>query len=219
MAITFSKYTTTALLRQMGFPVAPSVRLHQGMPDLEEIAASLGFPCFVKPDQAGSSLGISKVKHASELPQALGTAFAEGPLVMVEGAVRGRELTCGVVDLGDGPVALPICEVRTTHEFFDYEAKYHAADTEEIVPAPVSERVTALVQERSVAIYRSLACRGMVRVDHFWTGEDEGPEAIVTIEVNTVPGFTKASIMPKMLAAAGIDADRLINDMLERMTV
>ena len=212
MALTSSKYATTALLRQLGFEVAPAVLLRRDSPDIAEQVSALGFPCFVKPDRSGSSLGVSKVKEPSALSAAMEIGFAEGPMVMVEAAVPGRELTCGVIDHVGEPVALPICEIRTTREFFDYEAKYHAADTEELVPAPLPDEVTELVQERSVAIYKALECHGMVRVDHFWTGA-----RLVTIELNTTPGFSGASIFPKMLTISGIGVEVAINALVERM--
>lgn len=212
MALTSSKFSSTALLRQLGFDVAPAVLVRRDTEGIEELVASLGFPCFVKPDRSGSSLGVSKVKELTGLTQALEVAFAEGPMAMVEAAVTGKELTCGVIDHAGEPVALPICEIRTTREFFDYEAKYHAADTEEIVPAPLPDEVTRLVQERSVAIYKALDCRGMVRVDHFWTGD-----RLVTIELNTTPGFSRASIFPKMLTISGIGVGTAINALIERM--
>jgi len=212
MALTMSKYGTTALLRQLGFDVAPSALLMQHMPDLAQRAAAIGYPCFVKPDRSGSSLGISKVKTPADLQAALDTAFSECPAIMAEGAVSGRELTCGVIDLGRKARALPVCEVLHTREFFDYEAKYHAKDTQELVPAPLPDEITRLVQERSAAIYTLLECRGMVRVDHIWTGE-----RLVTIEVNTTPGFSGASIFPKMLEVSGIGVEAGINGLLEQM--
>jgi D-alanine-D-alanine ligase len=209
MALTFSKFNTSAILRRSGFAVAPSVLLYRSTPKAVEQAAALGFPCFVKPDRSGSSLGVSKVKSAQDLPAALEAAFNECPAVMVESAVKGRELTCGVIRLEGAIQALPVCEIRTSREFFDYEAKYHAADTEELIPAPLPSDVTTLVQERSAAIYHDLDCRGMVRVDHFWTGTD-----LVTIELNTVPGFSSASIFPKMLDAANIPVEHAVNSLI-----
>ncbi|MCB0790347.1 MAG: D-alanine--D-alanine ligase [Flavobacteriales bacterium] len=210
MAITFSKYATTALLRQAGFTTADSMLLTDGGTDPATIAERIGFPCFVKPDQSGSSLGISKVRSADALPKALALAFAESNAVMVEAAVTGRELTCGVVRTAGTTRALPLCEVRTPREFFDYHAKYHDKATEEIVPAPVPDMVTHLCQARSAAIYDALGCRGMVRVDHIWTGE-----VLSTIEVNTTPGFSAASIFPKMLQAEGLAVEDLINDLVQ----
>lgn len=217
MAATFSKYTTTALLRTMGFPVAPSVFLTKATPHLLELATTVGTPCFVKPDRAGSSLGISKVSTRNDMQAALDKAFEECDGVMVEGAISGRELTCGVVQRNGEAVALPVCEIRTSHEFFDYDAKYHASDTEEIVPAPIPDAITRMVQERSLAIYHALRCRGMARIDHMWNATVTGNAALVTIEVNTVPGFSEASILPKMLAAAGIPSASVMNSLIEEM--
>ena len=212
MALSFSKYATTALLRQLGFEVAPAVLITRTTPNAIALSATVGFPCFVKPDQSGSSLGVSKVKRAEELPAALEMAFKEGSTVMVEGAVSGAELTCGVIDLDGTAQALPVCEIRHSHEFFDYEAKYHAKDTQELVPAPLPDEVTRLVQERSAAIYTALGCRGMVRVDHFWTGD-----RLVTIEVNATPGFSGASIFPKMLEVSGIGVATAVNGLVAKM--
>lgn len=212
MALTFSKYSTTALLRDLGFEVAPSVLLRRGESEVAERVKAIGYPCFVKPDRSGSSLGVSKVKRHEELGTALDTAFKECDAVMVEGAVSGRELTCGVIRLSGAVKAMPVCEIRTSREFFDYEAKYHAADTQELVPAPLPDDVTQLVQQRSVAIYRALDCNGMARVDHFWTGE-----RLVTIEVNTTPGFSGASIFPKMLEVEGTGVPAAINGLLAAM--
>lgn len=218
MAIAMSKFSTTGLLRQMGFPVATSLLLQGRDGGTEQrILEEVGLPCFIKPDNSGSSLGISKVKVAGELAAALDMAFAEDPTVMCEAFVQGRELTCGVLRMGGEVRALPVCEIRTSREFFDFEAKYNAPDTQEIVPAPVPEAISTLVRQRSEAIYRALKCNGMARIDHFWLeGQGDG-EQVVTIEVNTVPGFTPMSIFPKMLAAAGITVAEAVNGMVAAM--
>lgn len=213
MALTFSKYATVSLLRQMAFNVAPSVMLPaRGAMNEAEILDVTGLPCFVKPDQSGSSLGMSKVKAKEELGPALDKAFAEGGAVMVEGAVTGRELTCGVLRMAGRTQALPVCEVRTTREFFDYQAKYHDSGTQELIPAPIPDEVTRLVQHRSEMIFTALNCRGMARVDHIWTGSD-----LITIEVNTTPGFSGASIYPKMLEVSGIGVPAAVNGLIEEM--
>ncbi|MBK8612013.1 MAG: ATP-grasp domain-containing protein [Flavobacteriales bacterium] len=218
MAVTFSKFSTTSLLRQMGFAVANSLLITGAeRPSEAHVLAQVGLPCFVKPDQSGSSLGISKVKTPADLGPALDLAFAEGEVVMAEAFVKGRELTCGVIRLNGRVQALPICEVRTSHEFFDYQAKYHATDTEELIPAPLPDAVTRLVQQRSEAIYSALGCRGMVRVDHLWTGLDptSSEGELFTIEVNTTPGFSPASIYPKMLEVCGIGVKAAVNGLIE----
>jgi D-alanine-D-alanine ligase len=216
MGITFSKFSTTAVLRQLGFPVAPSVLLHRmSSPEMERIT-ELGLPVFVKPDRSGSSLGVSKVSKHEDLKAALETAFKEGDQVMVEGAVKGHELTCGVLRIKGMARAMPVCEVRTSREFFDYEAKYHSSDTQEIIPAPLPDHITRMVQERSMAIYQAFNCRGMVRVDHFWTGGDD-EASIITIELNTVPGFSGASIFPKMLDADGMGVSAAVNGLVAEM--
>lgn len=218
MALTMSKFSTTGLLRQMGFPVAASLLLQGREADsAQRILDEVGLPCFIKPDNSGSSLGISKVKTPAELDPALDLAFQEGHAVMCEAFIQGRELTCGVIHLANKVRALPVCEIRTSHEFFDFEAKYNASDTEEIVPAPIPDAIAAIVQRRSEAIYQALDCNGLVRIDHFWMeGQGDG-EQMVTIEVNTVPGFTPVSIFPRMLKAAGISKEEAVNGMVAGM--
>jgi D-alanine-D-alanine ligase len=212
MAMTMSKYSTVALLRDLGFPVAPSIRLHASDLIGPHALEGIGYPCFVKPDQSGSSLGVAKVKTPDELHDALAAAFRECTFALVERGVAGRELTCGVLISKGQFTPLPVCEISTTREFFDYEAKYHAADTRETIPADLPGEVTRLVQDRSAAIARALDCRGMVRVDHMWTGTE-----LITIEVNTVPGFSPASIYPKMLEAAGLGVSHAVNLMVDDM--
>lgn len=209
MALTFSKFSTTALLRELGFTVAPSLLVRKHDPRPEASSLQVGYPCFVKPDQSGSSLGVSKVDGPDMLNDALGSAFMEGDAVMIEAAVQGRELTCGVLISGNEHTPLPVCEISTSRAFFDYEAKYHASDTVETIPADLPSEVTHLVQQRSVAISKALGCRGMIRVDHFWTGSD-----LVTIEINTVPGFSQASIYPKMLEVSGSSVEKTIQHLL-----
>ena len=218
MALTMSKFSTTGLLRQMGFPVSPSIIVHRDEPEAaSHVLREVGVPCFVKPDNSGSSLGISKVKTEEELEPALKIAFAEDPTVMCEAFIKGRELTCGVIRHQNKVQALPVCEIRTTREFFDFEAKYNATDTEEIVPAPIPDAIATIVQQRSEAIYRALNCNGMVRIDHFWLEGQGDNQEVLTLEVNTVPGFTPVSIFPKMLAAAGIPLGELVNGMVAGM--
>jgi D-alanine-D-alanine ligase len=212
MAMTMSKHATVAVLRDLGFPVAPSIRLHVSDVIGPATLARIGYPCFVKPDQSGSSLGVAKVMTPDELDAALAAAFNECPFALVESAVTGRELTCGVFIAKEHWTPLPVCEISTTREFFDYEAKYHDPDTRETVPADLPEEVTRLVQDRSAAIAKALDCHGMVRVDHIWTGSE-----LITIEVNTVPGFSPASIYPKMLEAAGVGVPHAVNLLVEGM--
>ncbi|MEZ4739935.1 MAG: hypothetical protein R2818_11420 [Flavobacteriales bacterium] len=210
MSLTFSKYATTALLRQLGFRVAPSVLVHRDLSVPEQAIEALGLPVFVKPDQSGSSLGVSKVKSAAELPLALEAAFRESSVVMVEGAVKGAELTCGVLTTADGVRALPICEIRTTREFFDYEAKYHATDTEEIVPRaaprcrdpPGAGTVGSHLSGFGVSRHGP----GRPLLDRFGTDHHRGEHH---------PGFAEASIFPKMLKADGLGVAAAVNGALQ----
>jgi D-alanine-D-alanine ligase len=213
MSVTFSKYATTGILRQLGYPVAPSILVNRNT-DLRnpKLFEKVEYPCFVKPDRSGSSLGITKVKAPEDLPSAIDKAFEESKMVMVENGVVGRELTCGVLRLAGKLTVMPVCEIITDREYFDYEAKYHSAGTQEIVPAAIPDDVTALCQDRSARIYEALDCAGLVRIDHFWTGTD-----LITIEINTVPGFSPASIFPKMLHADGLGISGAINGLIQEI--
>jgi D-alanine-D-alanine ligase len=162
----------------------------------DELIQKLGLPIFVKPADSGSSYGISKVKAASELIPALELAFREGKRVVLEAFLDGTEVTCGVYRGKDGIVALPLTEIVSDTEFFDYEAKYNGK-SQEITPARISPELTLKVQETAQHIYDLLGLKAIARIDFMLVNN----EAYV-IEVNTTPGFSPASIVPQMLAAA-----------------
>ena len=187
MALTFHKGRTTAFLAEQGQPVARTVQIAPGGTwSAEELIDELGLPCFVKPNETGSSIGISKVSEAAELQPAIDTAMAIGGSgVVVESLLQGREFTSGVIpDASGHPVALPVTEIRTHREFFDYEAKY-AGESEEITPAEISAEWAQALQAKAIEVYRATGMRGMARVDMM----SESPEQIHIIEINTVPGF------------------------------
>ena len=214
MALTFNKVDTTNALRESGFKVADSVLLTKNDNiDHDQILEKTGIPCFVKPNNGGSSLGISKVKEAHELPSAIERAFAEDDQVMVESFLEGSEVTCGVLMMNGKVQALPITEVISKNEFFDYESKYTKGGNEEITPARLPKDVYEKCQRISEAIYTALDCHGIVRIDQMiHNGECS------IIEVNTVPGMSAASILPQQAAAAGIGAKDMftatLNDVL-----
>ena len=214
MALTFNKVDTTNALREAGFKVADSVLLTKNDNiDNERILEKTGLPCFVKPNNGGSSLGISKVKEAEELPNAIERAFAEDEQVMIESFLEGTEVTCGVLKMNGKVQALPVTEVISMNEFFDYESKYTDGGNEEITPARLPMDVYEKCQRISEAIYKALECRGIVRGDQMiHNGECS------IIEVNTVPGMSAASIIPKQATAAGIAAKDMLtatlNDVL-----
>jgi D-alanine-D-alanine ligase len=182
-----------------------------------EIQQALGFPCVVKPNAQGSSIGVSIVHHAGELEPALEAAFALDRAVLVEEYLRGTELTCAILDDGErgGPRPLPLVEIVPKREFFNYEAKYTPGASEEICPARVPAGAVWRAQAAAVRAYRVLGCADFARVDLFVREAD-----VVVLEVNTIPGLTEGSLFPKAARAAGIDfpvlVDRLIAAALRR---
>ena len=194
MALTFHKGHTTAFLAEKGLPVARVLQIAPGGTwSPEELIGKLGLPCFVKPNETGSSIGISKVSEATQLQAAIETAMAVGGSgVVVESMLQGREFTSGVIpDASGQPVAMPVTEIRTHREFFDYKAKY-AGESEEITPAEISAEWTAALQAKAVEVYRVTGMRGMARVDMM----SESPDRIHIIEINAVPGFPKPASSP-----------------------
>ena len=198
-ALTFDKHTCNTYLKSYGVNVADSVMLIRGMTyDVNEIINEVGLPCFVKPNAEGSSFGVTKVKEAAQLEEALKKAFALCREVLVETFIDGTELTCGVVKAGDMDITMPIAEVIPKNEFFDFEAKYNPTKSDEIIPARISPEMTKRIKTLSSMIYDILRCEGIVRVDYI-VREDE----IFMLEVNTTPGMTSNSFVPKMVRAMG----------------
>lgn len=202
-SITFNKRFAVAVAGMAGIPVARSVLLIRGefnSPD--EIARNLKFPVFVKPNNGGSSIGMSKVEQASEaLGAAIEKAFREDAQVLVEEMVQGREFTVGVFRSEGKEIVLPLTEVKAHADksFFDFEAKYEGKSTE-TTPAEVEESIAEQVREMAVKVYRTFNCRGVVRIDFIYSEEEKKP---FMLEVNTIPGQSEASIVPQQVKAMG----------------
>jgi D-alanine-D-alanine ligase len=210
MALTFNKKQTTRTLGSMGYRVAKSLVLKR----LEAYSASfvlqsVGLPCFVKPNCGGSSIGTSRVNIPEELHLALDKAFREDSQVIIEEFIEGTEVTSGVITYQGEVMALPITEIVSKKSFFDFEAKYQGA-SEEITPARIDTTVYKQIQATSADIYKRLDCRGMIRIDYLI--RDNEP---FVVEVNTVPGFSEASIIPQQAAVAGINKTELISAVLK----
>ena len=212
-AIAFDKYACKSYIRDLGLvKCAPDAFVHKGA-DLnafaEQVAATLKFPVFVKPTIGGSSFGVTRVKDASEIATAVGYAFSEGPTVLVEQGIDGREFTCAAYKTSGEIHTLPIIEIITENEYFDYDAKYNG-HSREVCPAEASEEIVSLVQSTTARIYENLDCAGLVRMDYI-LAED----GLYFLEVNTIPGMTSASLVPKMVRAAGIDITDFLTDIIE----
>ena len=211
-AAAMDKAVAKVLLRAAGLPVAEAVVVRQGQEPDRAAVAALGLPVFVKPARGGSSIGITRVDDLADLAPALQTAHAADPKALVEAAVPGREVECGVLEGPDGPRASLPAEVRVSgaHAFYDFEAKYLGDATELDVPADLPPEVTARLQEMALTAFGALGCEGLARVD-FFVGE--GGELTVN-EVNTMPGFTPTSMYPRMWAASGVDYPALVDALL-----
>lgn len=197
--LSFDKWYCNQFLSKCGIPVAKSLFLtHQSQYTEEEIIATLGLPCFVKPSDSGSSFGISKVNQPNELGDALTKAFQEGKTVVIESFLKGTEVTCGVYRSTKGIETLPLTEIVTENSFFDYEAKY-LGKSQEITPARIPDEIRNKVWETTKKCYQLLQLRSIARID-FMLVEN----IPYVIEVNTTPGFSTASLVPQMLAEQGV---------------
>lgn len=210
MALTASKGTTTDHLKQHGFHCATSQVIRKGDPVLvEQIVARVGLPCFVKPNNGGSSIATFKITKIEALEKAIHAALAVDKEAIIETFVSGTEVTCGVIQKDGAPLALPITEIVAKNDFFDFDAKYKG-QSEEITPARIDERAYKKIQEQAVAIYKLLNFKGMIRID-FFAKEDQ----VTIIEVNAVPGFSPQSILPQQAAHVGIDKRSLISMVID----
>ncbi len=200
-ALTFNKRYTVAVASFAGIKVAKSILLFKSNFKSEnEIVDNLKFPVFVKPNNGGSSIGMSKVNSPSEeLGAAIEKAFKEDEQVLVEEFIKGREFTIGVFKSKGKIIPLPITEVISKKDFFDYEAKYQGA-SEEITPAKVDESIAQQIKSEAVKIYQIFNCRGIVRIDFIYNEEAGEP---FMLEINTVPGQTAASLVPQQVTAMG----------------
>ena len=210
-AITFDKYTCTNYLNGFGINTTHPVMLTRGQAyDKEAVLASVGLPCFVKPNAEGSSFGVSKVKCANAFDDAIEEAFSKCHEILVESFLDGIEFTCGLYKVGGRKVVFPVAEVISKNEFFDYEAKYDAKMSDEIIPGRFSDEITDKIQNMASEVYDILRCEGIVRIDGFVCGDE-----VVMLEVNTTPGMTANSFVPKMLRVMGVSLRDVITEIIE----
>lgn len=199
-ALTMNKRYTVAVAAFGGINVAKSLHLFKHSPvEATTILQQLTLPLFVKPNNGGSSIGMSKVNTAAELPAALEKAFKEDEQVLVEEFISGREFTVGVFKSKGGIQVLPITEIITHKEFFDYEAKY-LGKSEEVTPAAIDARMKEKIESAAKKVYEVFNCRGVVRIDFIFNQARQEP---YMLEINTVPGQTDASVIPQQVRALG----------------
>jgi len=212
-ALTFNKNLCNRVVASYGVKVSPSMHFFKGNTDIEaQILESLRIPLFVKPNGSGSSVGMSKVNKAEELAPAIVKAFAEDTEILVEQFIKGREFTCGVLEVKNHLTVFPVCEIKSKKEYFDYEAKYDPNLAEEILPANIPATLETTIKETSAYLFKKLNCKGVVRFDYIYS---ETEDKIYFLEVNTVPGLTNQSIVPNMAAEIGISKTQLFSMMIE----
>ncbi len=209
-ALTFNKRDCISTLKPYGIPTATNYFLNKGDNiDTKEILHTVGLPCFVKANKAGSSYGISKVKTEAELLPAIDLAYTEDDEIIIESFLSGTEVSVGVITYKGKDIVLPITEIISENEFFDYEAKY-LGQSQEITPARLSDEDTKKVQDLALRIYQILKMKGFSRSEYiFHNGEPH------FIEMNTNPGFSEASILPQQALAAGISIKDLLTNTIE----
>ncbi len=210
-ALTFSKHFTKKYLQGYGILSADWLILDRKTNyNVDDIAGKLGFPCFVKPNNAGSSFGISKVDSMLQLQSALDAARKEDSEVLIEKMVSGTEITCGVLRTSKRAYTFPITEIVSKTGFFDYEAKYTEGKSDEIIPARIEGSIAKQCQELSLKIYDLLNCRWFARIDYIIENE-----RLFLLEINSIPGMSKESIIPKMVKASGLNLTDLLTEVLE----
>jgi len=210
-ALTFNKYMCKIYLQNFAIPMAKSVMItKENAISVDDVVENLGLPLFVKPNTSGSSFGVSKVKEKGDLINALNTAFNEDNEVIIESFIAGTEVSCGVFKSKKESYILPVTEIVSGNEFFDYEAKYKSNLTQEITPARISNEMTKKIQEYTSAIYDAMYCKGIVRVDYIIQGDTP-----YFLELNSIPGMSTESIVPKQLRTAGYNITDILTEVIE----
>ena len=210
-ALTFNKQACKLFLKEYDIKVSEGILIRRGDSfAISSVIKKTGMPCFVKPNDSGSSFGVTKVKEKEQLLPAIEKAFSESNEVLIESFMNGREVACGVVKTRSKAFILPLIEIISKNEFFDYEAKYTPGKSDEVTPAKINAVLTDKIQKLSSTIYDLLGCKGIVRIDFIVVGKIP-----YFLEINTVPGMTEESLIPKEVKAAGLSLGDIYSMVLE----
>ena len=210
-SLTYNKFACNQYLKGFGVRVAESLMLRKGQTITDaDVVEKIGLPCFVKPSLGGSSFGVTKVKTPEDIQPAIAKAFEEADEVVIEAFLDGTEISCGCYKVKGKNVVLPITEVVSHNEYFDYDAKYNG-QVEEITPARIPDEVRNRVWALTSAVYDIIGAQGIIRIDYFIT---EGSK-INLLEVNTTPGMTATSFIPQQVRAAGLDIKNVMTEIIE----
>lgn len=210
--ITFDKASCKRAVRETSINLAKEILIGEGeWIDPRAIAKKLELPLFVKPNASGSSCGVTKVKNVEDIPAAVEKAFEESDEVLIEEFIAGREFACGVLITKEKEYLLPVTEIISKNDFFDYEAKYTAGQSTEITPAHIPDTMLEILHNMSLEAYRACRCKGVARVDFIVTPEGKP----YMIEVNTIPGMGEGSIIPQQIVAAGMTMTEFLDLIIE----
>lgn len=210
--ITFDKISTKRAVAGRGINLAREILLGRGDKiDAEAIVAQLGLPLFIKPNASGSSFGVTRVTSADEIGKAVELAFSESDEVLIEECITGREFGCGVIITDEKEYLFPITEIISKRAFFDYEAKYTEGLSDEITPADIDEQIVVRLNRMTAEAYRACRCSGVVRIDFIVTPEGTP----YMIEINSIPGMSSGSIVPKQARAMGMSLGELYDIVIE----
>jgi D-alanine-D-alanine ligase len=212
-AASMDKDVMKRLFRDAGLPICKfrAIRSHEKIPGFNELTSELGCPVFIKPANMGSSVGVSKVNNEEEYLIAVKEAFRFDTKILLEEFVPGRELECSVLG-NEEPAASVVGEIKSTHEFYSYDAKYIDESGAVLeIPAKISEEISGRVRELAIKTFQAVECEGLGRVDFFLKENNE----IIVNEINTMPGFTKISMYPKLWEASGVSYSQLIDRLIE----
>ena len=210
-ALTFNKYMLNKALKTFGVNVSESIRIRKGdKVDPDQVASTVGLPCFIKPTDGGSSFGTTKVKTRDQIAKAVEDAFKENGEIMIESFMQGTEVTNGYYKTRKREVRLPVTEVVPESDFFDYDAKYNGK-VSEITPARIPDALRDRIQDTTARIYDMIGCHGIIRNDYIITDGDK----INLLEVNTTPGMTATSFIPQQVRAAGMNLTDVFTEIIE----
>jgi D-alanine-D-alanine ligase len=210
-ALTFNKLACKLFLEKFGVLSAKAILVKKNKPwNAAEISSELGLPCFVKPNESGSSFGVTKVVDTDHISNAVNHALTESNEVLIEQFIKGTEVTCGLFKTHAKEMIFPVTEIVSKKEFFDYEAKYTPGMSDEITPARISPDWAKKVQDTSSHIYDALNCKGIVRIDYIISEQE-----LYFLEVNTVPGMSQNSIVPKQIRETGMTVAKVYKMIIE----
>jgi len=212
-ALSFNKFLCNRFIQSFGIKTAASFSFLKGEKiDKAETLKQLGLPVFVKPSGSGSSVGVSKVNNPEEFDEAVEKAFRKDNRILIEEAINGREIACGLVKRGDEILVFPLTEIISQNDFFDYDAKYTHGKAHEITPAGLTQKEETDIKALSSFLYRQMDCKGVVRFDYILTETE-----LCFLELNSIPGMTEASIIPKQAEIFGLTKKELFTMVVDNL--